>query len=71
MNSLRLFLFAPANNSLEATWDAPRFAIDGDNLLIWRARVVEIPGASPLGFASGCFAKLEAVRGHFQTGFYL
>jgi hypothetical protein len=31
-------------------------------LIIWKARVGEIPGASPLGFASGCFAKLEVVR---------
>jgi hypothetical protein len=49
------------NNSLEATWDAPRFACDGAILLSWGARAGEIPGASPLGFASGCFAKLEAV----------
>jgi hypothetical protein len=44
----RLKLDAP-NHSLEATWDAPRFAINGANLLIWRARVEEIPGASARG----------------------
>ena len=41
---------------------APRFACDGGDLLSWMASDGEIPGASPLGFASGCFAKLEAVR---------
>jgi hypothetical protein len=39
----------PPNNSLEATWDAPRFACGGANLLIWRARVGESPGASARG----------------------
>ena len=35
-----------ANNSLEATWDAPRFVCDGANLHAWEARVGLIPGAS-------------------------
>jgi hypothetical protein len=33
---------------------SPRFAFDGEILLIVRARVGESPGASPFGFASGC-----------------
>jgi hypothetical protein len=33
------------NDSLKATWDAPRFAIDGSILLSWNARVEECPGA--------------------------
>jgi hypothetical protein len=45
-------LTAP-NVSLEATWDAPRFASDGAILLIWRAREDETPGASPFGSAPG------------------
>jgi hypothetical protein len=40
----------------------PRIAIDGANLLIWESRVRTIPGASPLGLASGCLTELEAVR---------
>lgn len=38
-----------ANYSLEATWDTSRFAYDRANLLIWRARVGEIPRASARG----------------------
>jgi hypothetical protein len=37
------------NNSLEATGDVLRFAIDGEILLSWKARVGEIPGASARG----------------------
>jgi hypothetical protein len=37
------------NNSLEATWDAPRFEFDGAILIIWAARVGENPGASARG----------------------
>jgi len=36
----------PPNNSLEATWDAPRFAYDGADLLSWKAVGGESPGAS-------------------------
>jgi hypothetical protein len=38
-----------SNHSPEATWDAPRFATDGENLLSWKAGVGEIPGASARG----------------------
>ena len=34
------------NNSLEATWDVPRFACDGAFLTVWKARAGESPGAS-------------------------
>jgi hypothetical protein len=37
------------NHSLEATWDAPRCAIDGPDLLSWEARVGASPGASAQG----------------------
>jgi hypothetical protein len=37
------------NNSLEATWDAPLFAIDTAVLLSWKAGVGEFPGASARG----------------------
>ena len=41
-------LYLP-NHSLEATWDVPRFAGDGANLLSWIARDGTIPGASARG----------------------
>jgi hypothetical protein len=41
--------FTPANNSLEATWDAPRFACDGANLLSCKTSDGETPGASARG----------------------
>lgn len=44
MNSI--LVFAPANNTLKATRDAPRFACDGGILLNWVASVGESPGAS-------------------------
>jgi len=31
------------NHSLEATWDVPRFAIDGSNLISWSAGVGVAP----------------------------
>jgi hypothetical protein len=37
------------NHSLEATWDAPRFAHDGPDLLSLRTGVGESPGASARG----------------------
>jgi hypothetical protein len=36
-------------NPPEATWDAPRFAYDGANLLSWNAGSGAIPGALARG----------------------
>lgn len=38
-----------ANHSLEVTWDAAEFAFAVANLISWRARVGECPGASARG----------------------
>jgi len=40
---------ASPNHSLEATWDAPRFAYEGTNLMSWKASDGANPGASAQG----------------------
>ncbi len=73
--SLRFAVLGPSNNSLEVTWDAPRFACGSLVLISWKARLLKAQALqleairrggvdAVLSVESGEFSLLGARHGH-------